>query len=276
LNHRALATVLFFSGANREERMNLVFASGFLVPQNLLGINYFRGVEANFASRHITICPPVPPFGTSDERAIALANGIHTKFPQGEIHIIAHSLGGLDSRQVIARNLNGLSVPGRIVSLTTLSTPHHGSPVADLVLGPEPAIGPQRLVYALVRQALGLLGIPNGALENLTTLSASRVPDVAQTHTHIRYRSYFAAGRPGVRQTCIALAPTHHYLDSLPAHEDNDGVVTLSSAQYGKFQQPSWECDHAEMVGHDLDTEAADPRFKHLVEFEKIVAKLQL
>ena len=32
--------------------MNFVFASGFLVPQHLLGINYFRGLEAHLAGQH--------------------------------------------------------------------------------------------------------------------------------------------------------------------------------------------------------------------------------
>src|SRR4051794_38918686 len=72
------------------------------------------------------------PLDTSEKRAGKLADTIDQKFPAGAIHIIAHSMAGLDSRSLIGRNLHGLSAPGRIASLTTLSTPHLGSPVADL------------------------------------------------------------------------------------------------------------------------------------------------
>src|SRR3954466_4847329 len=85
--------------------MNLVFASGFLVPQHLLGIDYFRGLRDHFAGRHATLFPFVPPMGTAEERALVLADAIAGAYPEGEIHIIAHSMGGLDSRILIARNI---------------------------------------------------------------------------------------------------------------------------------------------------------------------------
>lgn len=253
--------------------MNLVFASGFLVPQHLLGINYFRGLEAHLAGRHATLFPVVPPFGTSEERASELADAIQQEFPQGEVHIIAHSMGGLDGRNLIDRNFHGLSDPGRIVSLTTLSTPHRGSPVADLVVGPSPD-GPQRLVYDAVSQTIDLLGIPTGALANLTTESASRTPDVAQTHPHIRYRSYFGSGRPGLLSTSLVLAPTHNYTH-LITRQANDGVVAQGSAGYGDFQQPFWPCDHADMIGHNLDTDDLGGfRFDHLAAIDAIISAL--
>jgi triacylglycerol esterase/lipase EstA (alpha/beta hydrolase family) len=99
--------------------MNLVFASGFVVPQRLLGINYFRGLQEHLAGKHAALFPLVPPVGTAMQRAQVLADAIQQAYPQGPIHIIAHSMGGLDSRTLIGRNLNGLSDPGRIASLAT-------------------------------------------------------------------------------------------------------------------------------------------------------------
>jgi PGAP1-like protein len=238
-----------------EETMNLVFASGFLVPQHLLGINYFRGLEARLkGSSHKAIFPDVPPLKTSVERAIKLAAKIDKEFPEGEIHIIAHSMGGLDSRTLIGLDLNGLSTPGRIASLTTLSTPHGGSPVADLVTGSNPGGLLGGLAFEAVSHALGLLSIPTGALEDLTTEGAKRIPGVAKTHAHIRYRSHFAAGRKGLSPTCLILAPTHNYVH-LVTGQPNDGVVALDSARYGDFQEPSFPCDHVDLVGHNLDTD---------------------
>jgi len=255
--------------------MNLVFASGFLAPQQLHGINYFRGLQSHIAQagRHTAIFPEVPPAGTSETRAPILARAIQQAFPNGPIHIIAHSMGGLDSRTLIARNLNGLADPGRIASLTTVSTPHRGSPVADLLAGPRPD-GPRRLVYDAVSQVISQLGVDTGALANLTTQGASQVPDAAQTHPHIRYRSYFASGRPGPLPTCIALAPVHHYIHAVTG-QPNDGVVALDSARYGEFQQPYWQCDHIDMIGHNLDTaDLGDFQFDHFAAFDAIIREL--
>lgn len=47
-----------------------------------------------------------------------------------KVHVIAHSKGGLDSRFMISRLDRGVHV----ASLTTLSTPHHGSHTVDLLL----------------------------------------------------------------------------------------------------------------------------------------------
>ncbi len=54
-----------------------------------------------------------------------------------KINLIAHSKGGLDSKYMIAR----LHMEDRVASLTTLCTPHMGSPVATTVLRfPDPLL----------------------------------------------------------------------------------------------------------------------------------------
>ena len=254
--------------------MNLVFASGFLAPQRLHGINYFRGMQAHLAQAgHKAIFPEVPPAGTCKTRAPLLARAIQQAFPEGEIHIIAHSMGGLDSRTLIAGNLNGLADPGRIASLTTVSSPHRGSPVADLLAGGEPE-GLQRVAYRAIARVIDHFGIDSGALGDLTTDGAAQVPDTTQSHPHIRYRSYFAAGRPGRLKTCLALAPIHEYISDV-TQQPNDGVVALDSARYGEFRQPYWPCDHIDMIGHNLDTaDLGDFQFDHFAAFDAIIDQL--
>jgi triacylglycerol lipase len=255
--------------------MNLVFASGFLVPQRILGIDYFRGLESHLAAagEHAALFPKVPPLGTLEDRAQALADAIHKKYPEGAVHIIAHSMAGLDSRALISRNLHGLSNPGRIASLTTVATPHRGSPVADLLVGPRPDDA-RRLAYDLIRHAIDALGVGTGALADLTAEGAAKVPDAAQTHPHIRYRSYFAAGRQGLLPTCLALAPLYHYIRTVTG-QDNDGLVALDSARYGEFQEPFWRGDHADICGHNLDTaDLGGFQFDHLAAFDAIIRTL--
>ena len=248
--------------------MNLVFASGFLVPQHFTGIDYFLDLKDHLGGQHHALFPDVPALGSSEQRAERLAEKIAAEFPQGPIHIIAHSMGGLDSRVLIGRNLRGLSVEGRIASLTTLSTPHHGSPVADLLLS-----GAGGFTFDLVKTAVEKLGIPAGALEDLTKEGAQKIPDAAKSHPHIRYRSYFAAGRPGLLPTSILLAPTHSFIMHV-TNQVNDGLVALDSAQYGEFQQPFWLCDHVDITGHNLNNLAGKSPFDHLAHIDAIIKQL--
>src|SRR5579862_7002859 len=119
--------------------VNIVLASGFLIPQQFAGINYFRGVKDRLeAAGHRVLAPLVPPLAKCEDRARKLAEASDATFPNDPVHIIAHSMGGLDSRMLIGRNFCGLGEEGRILSLTTLSTPHQGSPVADLLAGSGP------------------------------------------------------------------------------------------------------------------------------------------
>jgi triacylglycerol lipase len=265
--------------------MNLVFASGFLVPQRILGVDYFRGLKVHIGDRHATLFPEVPPVGGSANRAAKLAAAIQNKFPTGEIHIIAHSMGGLDSRVLIAGNLEGLSNPGRIKSLTTISTPHRGTPAADLVVGPRPE-DDRREAYDAITHAIRLLGIDIGSLKDLTTQGAAAIPDPRQTHPHIRYRSYCAMGRPGrsgllgflgigVKKTSAVFVPTHKYIEVVTG-QDNDGVVPVESAKYGEVQQPFWQCDHADAIGHNLDDplNLGQSPFDHLAAYDAIISQL--
>jgi triacylglycerol lipase len=256
--------------------VNIVLASGFLVPQTVGPIDYFRDVKPRLEAKgHHVLAHKVPVVASCKVRAKALADAIQGEFKNDPVHIIAHSMGGLDSRMMIGQNFNGLGDKGRILSLTTLSTPHRGSPVADLLAGPKPH-GVRRLVYETISHALGQLGFPFGALGDLTTEGAARIPDAATSHPHIRYRSFFASGRPApFRATSLVLAPTHHYIHSVTSPQPNDGVVALDSARYGEFQEPFWACDHVDMVGHNLDTdELSDFRFDHLAAIDRLISQL--
>ena len=57
--------------------------------------------------------------------------------------------------------------------------------------------------------------------------------------------------------------------------QPNDGVVAFDSARYGEFQQPSWPCDHVDMVGHNLDTlDLGAFQFDHLAAIDAIIRRL--
>lgn len=67
-----------------------------------------------------------------ETRAEQLMQQINRKYPGGSVHLIGHSMGGLDCRYLVTHLLHRASF--NVLSVTTVSTPHRGSPVADAVL----------------------------------------------------------------------------------------------------------------------------------------------
>ena len=72
-------------------------------------------------------------FGPIESNAAALKNevlGVLKKTNAEKVNIIAHSKGGLDSKYMIKE----LGMAKHVASLTTLCTPHKGSPIASEIL----------------------------------------------------------------------------------------------------------------------------------------------
>lgn len=243
--------------------MNLVFASGFLVPQTIFHLDYFRGLPARYPD---ALFPEVPVNGRIQDRAQALARAVAQRFPTGEIHVIAHSMGGLDARYVLSRNLLGLAE--RIGSLSTVATPHRGSPLADVLVGLLPGLD-----AAPVRSLLNAFPpIQAGALGNLTTTFARQFNDENPDWPGVRYLSYFGTGT-----ISLVLRATHALIRSRGHTEDeriNDGIVSLASARWPTdLVEPPWDADHFAQVGHNLDTLDLHSSFDHHAAFARVIAR---
>ena len=253
--------------------MNCVFAAGFLFPQQIVGGGYFR----DLANRYPDACfPEVPVAGTVQQRAQALANQIVDRFPTGEMHIIAHSMGGLDARCLLSQNLLGLANPGRVMSLSTVATPHHGSPVADLLVGDQPDSKDLRhFAYEALSRALSHLSIHFGALGDLTSGFAEEFNRENPKLDHIRYFPYAGSGNDS-----SLLSPLHAYIESLGKTEDektNDGLVSVASAKWpGDLVEPPWPTDHPGEVGHNLNGFGRKLNFDHLAAFDRVVRNVVL
>src|SRR5262245_38584180 len=111
----------------------VVFAHG------LLGFDYLRLgpwrlacywsnlPEAVRAAGNRVHVAKVAPVGRVAERAGQLKTFLDEHCPNEQVHIISHSMGGLDSRYLISK----LGMASRVLSLTTIATPHRGTPFAD-------------------------------------------------------------------------------------------------------------------------------------------------
>ncbi|CEJ93117.1 hypothetical protein VHEMI08729 [[Torrubiella] hemipterigena] len=205
-------------------------------------IYYWHGIrEALLANKATVITPSVPPSSAISHRAEHLAAHIQRSVPPGTpVNILAHSMGGLDSRYLISR-LKGHNV--KIASLTTIATPHRGSPVADLLVEPD-AAGPIHLprLYGV----LSRLGLGTEAFEQLTTRYMReqfnpQTPDAAD----VRYFSYGAdmMGPPGLFNTFRYSFGVINKVEG-----PNDGLVSVESSRWGEYQGTLMGMNHLDLI----------------------------
>ncbi len=94
-------------------------------------LNYFAGIPPVFqAAGNRVLLPKLSPTGSIASRAAQLKAYIERVSPDQPVNLIGHSMGGLDCRYMITN----LGMASRVLSLTTLGTPHRGSPFADWAL----------------------------------------------------------------------------------------------------------------------------------------------
>lgn len=271
--------------------MNLILSHGVFGFATIHGIAYFNGVKdhltAKFPGLRILVTK-VPPDGTIEVRGTELGNQILQAMqpggalaPDESIHIIAHSMGGLDARFLLSPDNPG-NMADRIISLTTISTPHKGSPIADLLitLGDPLDIGnEENLLAQALRAGLAHAGIEVGALRNLTTNGVSRFNDQFRDNDSTKKFSVAGVGRGkkvlGIHlDTCAALRLAYRIIKDKTG-EDNDGLVSLSAAMWG-IGPELWPADHLDEIGHDLDrgVDARPTHFDYLAKYEAIVDRL--
>ena len=194
-------------------------------------LKYFHGIEdALEAAGNRVLGAGLSPTAGIAKRAAELRTFLNREAPGEPVHILAHSMGGLDARYMISR----LGMESRVLSLTTLGTPHRGSPFADW--------GVRRLSLTF-KPIARLFDLPDQAFFDLTTESCrafnAEVPDF-----------------PGVRYFSVAgrcsgpwLAPEWLFPHSVVSQSegDNDGLVSVASATYGEANEV-WDGDHLSLI----------------------------
>ncbi|MCE5228075.1 hypothetical protein LLG95_00570 [bacterium] len=218
-----------------------------------LRVEYFNGIADCLLKSGVSAVytAALPPGGSVEERASTLARFIAETVREEKLHLIAHSLGGLDSRHYVA-HLGGAE---RVVSLTTLATPHRGSSLADLT---SDLINPVlKLVGKLGRRTwMEELRRSTAAHHDLRPSSCAafnaRTPDV----DGVVYHSW--AGAPPREALHGLLEVPAAVLERLEGGL-NDGFVSLASAKWSGWRG-SVPADHISLVGWQF-TSAAKRHF---------------
>lgn len=241
-----------------------------LLKKHPLRIEYFKAIPALLESAGVprVAVAALPPHGSIRQRAQTLKAFIDQTLPDGRFHLIAHSMGGLDSRDY----LTGLGGAERAVSLTTLGTPHRGSPIANLAL--KAFIDPcGRLLGKMnVPRPLKLLQEQTAAHRDLRPEACAefnaRTPDAPG----VAYFSWGGAPPPSAIHWLLRV--THEILSRTgPDGGNNDGLVTLASARWSGWRG-SVPADHIGLVGWQL-MEAARKHFRPEDLYLKVVEDLR-
>jgi triacylglycerol lipase len=237
-----------------------VYLSPGLFGFNQIGAyTYFRHVENALARRfadagrefrlHLVESAPT---ASIRRRALALvAEMARTAQPDEAIHLLGHSTGGLDARLVACKTSalgdgRVASLRGQIRSITTMNTPHYGTPLASFFA----TVSGQRLLYVLSALTVTALkfGAPPLAITSSLVAAFGRIDRVFGlevrlidriTETIVRalddvssrdLRAYLAGLRDD-QGGIIQLSPETMELFCL-AVEDNTDVYYQSTASY--------------------------------------------
>jgi len=197
------------------------------------GHDYFRGVPRRLqALGHAVHVARVSPIASIELRAAQLARQVERL--DARVNIIAHSMGGLDARVAIARH--GLGE--RVASLTTIGTPHHGTPLADLAW----TFGEWRAL----RRALARLGINVDGLYDVSTLRMRDFNSMILDSPEVLYSSVVGAVNLSTVGVHALLLPGHRYL--LRKAGPNDGIVPATSQLWGE-PLDEVDADHWAQIG---------------------------
>ena len=202
--------------------------------------NYFKKLETTLRQKGYDVHTTAVDFaGSVEKRAADLKKEVARVLAEtgaSKVHIIGHSMGGLDARHFIVDANNAVAVAGRgelanvVASLTTIGTPHRGTPFADAGLG----AGGDKLVGALrgLVDLRGFRDLTEGAAASFNAKAAaieaknSVVYQVVGTHQpknkiFIPLRPSFAIIRDALKGR-----PSRVEADK---QGHNDGLVPLTS-----------------------------------------------
>jgi triacylglycerol lipase len=223
----------------------IVLHHGYMAGENL---GSFKKIQAELKSNGIqAFVTLVPPSSTIEARGEQLETQLQQILKDtgaSRLNIIAHSQGGLDARFVITSG----KLKDGIASLSTLSTPHLGTSLADYILENSSPIQ-QRLLARLIdgfARVISSAG-PNDSIGAARALSVNYVTNVFNPKNpdqpNILYQSWAAQPTSGMK---VSLSLSSALITSKEG--PNDGIVSTKSASHGDFRGVL-DADHLDLIG---------------------------
>jgi len=228
--------------------------------------HYFRNIRTHLQEHGYTVRHTnVDWAGSLKKRAEDLKPQVEAflaEFDVPKVHIIGHSMGGLDARQMLWANRKK-KFHEKIASLTTIGAPHRGSPFADFVM-------------KNLKNSAGSgedLGMAFAGVRDLTTTATAKFNDKTESFEKgcgARFQTYAGAQKP-----FLIFGPLKFPSAIIRKQEgDNDGFVSVKSARWKKkyFVEPVLDADHLNEIGwwdiseiwHGIDPKQLEDRIKAL------------
>jgi triacylglycerol lipase len=278
----------------------IVLVHGFFGFDRIGPLDYFWKVQPVLESEgHKVAVASLDPFNTTYVRGKQLLAQVQDVLAQtgaAKVNLIAHSQGGLDARYVAS------FLPDRIGAIVTISTPHGGSELADVLIGKAPGITValmQAFFAALGRPFWGDVAKDPNLKACLDFLSTDSVKDFNAKFPDQPGVSYYSiAGRSLLRKgESVCFAPKKPafvsrwekdidpvnvlfaligvYLEGNPFDPDvNDGLIHVESAKHGIWLG-CIPADHPDEIGQFF---GASPglgnSFDHLAFYRELAAWL--
>lgn len=185
---------------------------------------YFNNIASHLVQNGFqdVFAPNLDFAGPSELRASQLKTAIDFYLEQSnstKVHIIAHSMGGLDSRRMILDR----GMASKVASLTTIGTPHLGSPLADFLIANDGL----DLLHAIQR----FLRLDFNGLNDLTKVACQEFNSRAldeEARNEVEYQTYASHERED--RIFGPLLPTYEFLKNIEGA--NDGLVPLVSQKW--------------------------------------------
>jgi len=201
----------------------LHFLGRFGIQLHRDSIEYFKGIASFLDENGFKVYAPRVSFAAGvKKRSEDLRDAVNAILADGyqKVHIIAHSMGGLDARHMIV----DLGMADRVASLTTIGTPHLGSSFADWLV--------EHQADTLRDDVAGIIDL--GGLDDLTTGACRQYNDdpavvEAESTNGVVYRAFWSG--EDYKQIFAPLKPSWVIIHDRE-QQDNDGLVSISSQMW--------------------------------------------
>jgi triacylglycerol lipase len=225
---------------------------------------YFKGIKTHLEAHGFRVFHPNQDFaGPVDLRAQQLrarVNEALTSTGAAKVHIIGHSMGGLDARHMIVDH----GMAEKVATLTTIGTPHLGTVLADHVIDH----GGDSLIN-LIRPVINFDGFAD--LTVAACESFNKRAEDSEAGNSVVYQTFASS-----EDRRLVFAPLSLSWKFISDHAgENDGLVPLTSQQWQReliasdgtrkpvaqkrFPVPA---DHLNQVGWWDPQEALNPNLK--------------
>ncbi|PAV47503.1 lipase [Pseudomonas sp. HAR-UPW-AIA-41] len=265
------------AGTSAQTKHPIVLVPGIFAFDTIAGVDYWYKIPAALQSEGARVyVPKINAFDSSAKRGEALIAQLESiRAASGgsiqKFNLIGHSQGGITARYVMNTR------PDMVASVTTLNTPHKGSPLADVATGIAPSGTLQGVAFDVFANAVGdLVNLlsnnkksqsdiramlaefnKTGAAANnqkfptgIPTTSCGEGPETA-TIAGNSVRMYSMSGTWKFTNALDASDPLFK-ITSLAISESNDGVTGRCSSHFGKVLKDNYVMNHLDVNNHVL------------------------